>query len=157
MTAYLPFAAVCALLFYLQALAVNVTSVAPDIGPLLAVHLGLFAKRERVAGAVGILGLLRAALGAEPVGAVVLTHLALAYLVLALRDVLFAERIATQWVVAFLGGAVFLVLRLVIDLVVPLGGEEGAAGLARLAVSTLVATAIAPLLFATLRLLRVGP
>ncbi len=155
--AYVPFAVACAVLFYLQALAVDVTAVAPDLGPLLAVHLGLFARRERVAGAVGLLGLLRGAVGAEPIGAVVLTHLALAYLVLTLRDVLFADRVVTQWVVAFLGGAVFLVLRLVIGLVVPLGGEEGAGGLARLAVSTLLATAIAPLLFALLRTLRVGP
>ena len=155
--AYVPFTVVCAALFYLQALLVDVTAVAPDLAPLLAVYLGLFARRERVAAGVGIVGLLRAALGAEPIGAVVLLNLALAYLVLGLRDVLFGERIATQWVVAFLGGAVFLVLRSTLGIVVPLGGEEGPIGLARVAVSTLVATGIAPLLFGALRLLRVGP
>jgi len=154
---YLPFAVVCAIIFYVQALLVDVTAVAPDFAPLLAVYLGLFAKRERVAAAVGVLGLLRGALGAEPIGAVVLLNLTLAYLVLGLRDVLFGERVATQWVVAFLGGAVFLVLRMILGVVVPLGGEEGPIGLARVAVSTLVATAIAPVLFGLLRVLRVGP
>lgn len=153
----LPFAIASLLLLFSQALLARTSPLAPDLGPLLAVYLGLYARREWVSGGVLVLGILRAAIDLEPVGAILLIHLIIAHAVLFFRDTVFRDRAITQWVVSFAAGALYVMLHLSLSLVIDGVGAEGAGGLFRVVMSTLVATLVAPGVIGLLRACRVGP
>lgn len=153
----IPFLLASILLLFLQAHLNRMTVLVPDFGLLLAVYLGLFARREWISLGAGGLGLLRAAVCLEPAGAVVLILLVTAHAVSFFRDALFRERIVTQWVVAFAAGALYLVLHVAVSLLVPGIGVEGVSGVPRIMMATLLATLLAPGVFGLLRLCRVGP
>ncbi len=155
--ALLPFIAAAIFLLFLQALLGRMTRVAPELGPILAVYLGLFARREWISAAAGILGLLRAGLGLEPLVSTVLILLCVAQAVAAVRGAVFAERFVTQWVVSFAAGALYLGLHAAAGFILPDLGIGGMGGLFRMTVATLSATLVAPGIYGLLRLLRVGP
>ncbi len=157
MLSYVPFALASALLLFAQAFIGRASILVPDLGPVLIVYLGLFARRERLAYAVGLLALLRSALDLAPFGGLLLLYLAPAYVVLLLRRMLFRDRIVTVWVVAFLVGVIYVLLRSLLGLLIPFGGEAGAIGMFRLSVGTLSATLLAPAIVGLLRRLRIGP
>jgi len=153
----LPFLLAAVVLLFAQAVLARSSPLAPDLGPVLAVYLGLFARREWISAAVLLLGLLRAAIDLEPVGAILLIHLIIAHCVLFFRDALFRERAITQWVVSFAAGALYLSLHLLFSLVITGVAAEGSGGLLRVVLSTLLATLVAPGVIGLLRLCRVGP
>jgi len=154
---HLPFLVTAAFLFYVQATLARLTPICPDIGPLLAVYLGLFARGERVGTACLFLGLLRSALDLEPAAALILLYLAVAQAVSLVREIVFTERMLTQWVVAFAGAALYTLLYRIASLALPMGVTPDGGMMARLAIATLGASLFAPPIFALLRLLRVGP
>ncbi|MFH0943772.1 MAG: hypothetical protein V2A76_01130 [Planctomycetota bacterium] len=153
----LPFLVASLLLLFLQALLARTSPLAPDLGPLLAVYLGLYARREWVSGGVLVLGILRAAIDLEPVGAILLIHLTIAHAVLFVRGTVFRDRAVTQWVVSFAAGALYVMLHLLFSVVLDGVGAEGSGGLFRVVMSTLVATLVAPGVIGLLRVCRVGP
>lgn len=154
---YLPFTFFAALLFYVQSLGAETLPICPDFGPVLAVYLGAYARRDRLAVAALLLGVLRAALDLEPVGIQILLALAISSAISTVRDAVFTDRLFTQWVLAFVGGALHVVLHAGFGLLVPLGGAPGGSGLLIATLGAIAGTAVAPFVFAPLRLLRIGP
>ncbi len=155
--AQLPFLLISAFLFYVQATLARMTDFCPDIGPVLAVYLGLFARRERIGIAALLLGLLRASLDLEPAAAIVLLYLAVAQAVVLIREVVYTDRMVSQWIVTFAGTALYTILYRIASLALPMGAASGNGMMGRLAVATLGATLVAPLIMSLLRVLRVGP
>jgi hypothetical protein len=154
---HIGFMLVVIVLFYVQGTLGRLTPHCPDLGPILAVYLGLFAQKERVGAACLLLGLMRAALDLEPAAALVLLYLAVAQTLLLVREIVFIDRILTQWVCAFAGAALYIVLYRVASLALPMGAVQSVGMMPKLAVATLGASLVAPPVFALLRVLRVGP
>jgi hypothetical protein len=124
---------------------------------VLAVYLGLFARRERIGTAALLLGLLRASLDLEPAAAIVLLYLGVAQAVFLIREVVYTDRMVSQWIVTFAGTALYTILYRIASLALPMGAVAGNGMMGRLAVATLGATLVAPLIMSLLRVLRVGP
>lgn len=146
-----------AFLFYVQATLSRMSDLCPDLGPVLAVYLGLFSRRPEMALGCAILGLLRGALDLEPAGVMILIYLTLALAASAVRDAVFAERAATQWIVTFAASALYIVLYRGVAAFMPLGATLGDNLMLRLSIVTLSATLLAPGVIGLLRILRVGP
>jgi hypothetical protein len=154
---HLPFVLAAAFLLYVQATLSRLTPICPDIGPILAVYLGLFARSERVGAGCLFLGLLRGALDLEPAAALILLYLAVAQAMILIREIVFIDRMLTQWVVAFAGAALYTLLYRIASLALPMGVTPDGGMMSRLAVATLGASLVAPPIFALLRVFRVGP
>ena len=154
---HIPFVLVAAFLFYVQATLAGMTPICPDLGPILAVYIGLYARKESVGTACLLLGLLRGALDLEPAAALILLYLAVAQTLVMVREIVFTDRIVTQWVCAFAGAALYVVLYRVASLGLPMGAVQAEGMMPRLAVATLGASFVAPPIMALLRMLRVGP
>lgn len=157
MVRHVPFILVAALLFFGQAVLGRDLTLAPDVGATLAVYLGLFARRQSVASGAAVLGILRAALDLEPVGVTLLIYLAIASGTARLRDAVFRERVATQWVVALLGACVYVVFHAIASQVFDFAGPKVGGEWLRFAAANLFAGLLAPGIFGALRLLRIGP
>ncbi len=157
MLAHVPFALIATLLFFGQAVVGRDLALAPDVGATLAVYLGLFARRGSVSAGAAVLGILRSALDLEPVGSTLLIYLAIASVTARLRDVVFRERIGTQWVVAFIGALAYVVLHAIASQALGFSGPRAAGDWLRYTAANLFAALLAPGIFGALRLLRVGP
>ncbi len=157
MLGHVPFVLVATLLFFGQAVIGRDLALAPDVGATLAVYLGLFARRQSVSSGAAVLGILRAALDLEPVGVTLLIYLAIAVATARLRDVVFRERIGTQWVVAFVGALAYVVMHAIASVVLDFAGPRVAGDWMRYAAAHLFAARLAPGIFGALRLLRSGP
>lgn len=143
-------------LLYGQAVLGGLVPTVPDVGPVLAVYLGLFVRRGSIPLLAGAVGVLRAALDLEPMGAMILIHLAIAMFVSVCRDVLYGERLATQLVVTFAAGVGFVALQKVGAAVLP-GAEDADGALFQHTVSVCFGTLVAPVVFFALRAVRAGP
>lgn len=150
------FLCVALVLFYAQAVAGASLPATPDLGPVLAVYIGLFVRRESVGLLAGLLGVMRAALDLEPMGASILLFLTLAVGVSVFRQFLFAERLATQLVVTFAAGVSFVALRMFGSVVLPTESMEQAELFQRI-VSVCFGTLLSPVVFFLLLAFRVGP
>lgn len=153
----LPFLMVSAFLLYVQATLAGMTDFCPDIGPVLAVYLGLFARRDRVATAACFLGLLRGALDFEPSAALILLYFTVAQGCSFMREIVFTERIATQFVVTFAGTALYTLLYHVLGVALPMGALQADSMMWPMAAATISATVLAPPLMSLMRVLRIGP
>lgn len=150
------FLIVALFLLYAQAFAGAVLPATPDLGPVLAVYIGLFVRRESVGLLAGALGVMRAALDLEPMGVSILTHLTLAVAVSVFRQILYAERLATQLVVTFAAGVFFVGMRMFGAVILPTEGMERVELFQR-TVSVCFGTLLSPVIFFGLLFLRVGP
>lgn len=151
----LPFALMALLLFYIQSLLARIAPMAPDLGPVLAAYLGLFVRRDLVPLGAALLGVLRASLDPDPVGVLILIHLALALFATTMRELVYTDRMSTQLVVAFTCAALYVVMRGVADVL--FATALGPGDVFRYTVVAVLATLLAPFLFAGLRTLRIGP
>ncbi|MBL8767308.1 MAG: hypothetical protein JNL94_08090 [Planctomycetes bacterium] len=146
-----------AFLLFVQGLLGRLTTLAPDLGPILAVYVGLFARRETLAWAITVVALLRSSLDADPLGVQLLVYLLLSGMVDLARDVVFRERLATQVVLSFAAGSVYVVMKWGLAATLPASIGIATPSLMKLAFATLSATLLAPPVFALLRLFRALP
>ena len=154
--AAIPFGIAALLILYGQGLLARVATWTPDLAPILAAYAGLFLRRDAVPVCAAILGILRGALDHDPIGVLILIHVALGFFASVVRDVVFVDRLSTQLVISFACATLYVAMRWIGDALLPTAAAADGS-VFRWTVACVLATLVSPFLFAALRTARVGP